>query len=95
MLYAVLLHGRVAMSQFLIAAYAGIAMVSVLRLLNWSLLHMIERLLVRTGGGDKQGDGWSAARGSAGGGAGGGAAAGDRRSLRGIAATGISHQGGP
>jgi fermentation-respiration switch protein FrsA (DUF1100 family) len=45
-LYAVLLRGRMPISQFLIAAYGGIAVVSVLRLLNWSLWRVLDRLLV-------------------------------------------------
>jgi fermentation-respiration switch protein FrsA (DUF1100 family) len=45
-LYAVLLGGRMPISQFLIAAYGGIAVVSVLRLVNWSLWRVLDRLLV-------------------------------------------------
>ncbi|HEX4124833.1 MAG TPA: alpha/beta fold hydrolase [Tepidisphaeraceae bacterium] len=46
-LYAVLLHGRVGVGQYLVAAYGGIAVMSVLRLLNWGLWRGLERLLVR------------------------------------------------
>jgi uncharacterized protein len=45
-LYTVLLHGRTPVGQYIIAAYGGIAVISVLRILNWSMWRILDRLLV-------------------------------------------------